>query len=965
MLTFGNKSRDTVRKKRIESIVSLLITSKMYRIIEVFKTLARRHLASAASFVWRIVILVQIGLGTIGSSGYCQMSDSFEAGDVRWLLVEDDCQASIAQHEITRAMPHAGQSCERIDLVAARGTFAYLAYPIEPCAVIDEFSPSLWIRCASGPLQIGARVVFPLATNSVTGGRITTILWGDSYSVPGQWQRLELRESHRKFELEKIALRNQHGSDINLDRAYIDSIVVNAYTGPARSRIQVDDLNLAGVVSLANLGQTVAPGWRERWRWRAELPSPEQTQWAKAISNRPPLFYQYRGESLRWLHSLGFRGLLLDRIPSKQFLDEASNVGLEIICPPPQLAVAADDRPWNIVKGWMVGEALDVQQAGRLISQVERLVELPDPLKRPMLSEAMENFWMFSRITDEVVVPVPSSISAGEPEAKLNWLNQSIEISRKRGSGWVTISLDDPNWKKQLDIAREITEPDKVSLLTPTDPLQMRLQFARALSGQAKAFVLRTSQPLEPNADVDRPRIAALRTINRELTLLGPWIVAGQPVTSVATNRADYRASAWATSRSHMVLVHTIAPDSSYCVPPTADTPLECRLPIPFGTAQVVRLTSGSMEVLPLSPTPEGLTWNVRHPAAIEFFVLTDNPVVNSFLRRQLLHSVEAAEDHLNIASHMLNLAAATSQSRWQGSAEPAARNDMRMLASGQRRLEAGFEALRLSQSAPAVAAALESSHAAQAILTSAYRAMRAEFASPQTTPLALNPNGLRYHWLVAQACQRSVWRPLPLPGADFGNLSAMQQAGWSQDRRPQEQAELLVELLPQDSRLGSLASSGQSPADKAEAPRVGLRMAATRRSVEPIAGGYEGAIVRIRSSSAPVTRGQLVRVDGVAEIRRSSDQFGAGLLVYDNQAGPSLGQLIQGQPGQQVPIQLYRFVTDDGEFRVLAELRGECDIVVRSLSLNVIDPATNRSEFITTPYSNTTRTAGSVPADR
>ena len=905
-----------------------------------------------------------LSLNAIGSNALGQKSDSFEGGPVRWVLVESDCDASLSEHLLSRTLPRGGQFSEQFAHRAGNGTFSWIAYPIEPCAIIDEFLPSLWIRSASGPMRLGARVVFPKASHAITGGRVTKIIWGETYNQPGKWQKLQLSDAKRKADLEQIAVREQFGAHLNLEGAFIDCLVVDTYTGPGQSLIQIDDLELRGMISLSDLGQPVAVDWRSRWRWRAEVLPAEQVQWAQAISNRPPLYYQYRGESLRWLHSLGFRGLMLDRIPAKSFLDEANSVGLTVICPPPQISVTVDDRPWSIVKGWLVGEALDVQQSTRLISQVERLVGLPEQLKRPLMSEAMENYWMFSRITDEVIVPAPSTLSAGEPVEKLGWLSKAVEVSQKRGTGWVTIALDDPNWKKQLDVAHGVADAGKVALKTTVDPWQVRLQLARALSANAKAFLVRTSQPLEPNSDVDRPRKAALRSINRDLATIGPWIVAGQTVNSVRLNRDDYRAAAWTTSRSHLVLAHTVASGSTHCVPPTAGRPLECRLPIPFGSAQVMRLTSGSMETLPLSPTPEGLTWSVKHPAPIEIFVLTDNTTVNNFLRRQLsLTSMEAAEDNLDIAAHMLDLATQTAQSRWQDNSQEAARNELRMLTSGQRSLEDGMHALRLNQAALSVSHALEASHAAQTVLFSAYRAVLNDFVSPQTTPLALNPNGLRYHWLMAQACARSVWRPLPLAGTDFANLQQMLQSGWSQDRRQQAQVDVVVELVPP--QFNAQAAIDSPVSDGSSIKSGSLRLVALNKSTETVAGGYEGASVRVRSSSAPVFKGQLVRVDGVAEIRSLASPFGTGLLVYDNQSGPSFGQLIRGSPGERVNIQLYRFVTEDGDFRVLAELRGACDIVIESLSLSVIEPATNRTEYPTAPYTTPPRTAANANVER
>jgi hypothetical protein len=159
-----------------------------------------------------------------------------------------------------------------------------------------------------------------------------------------------------------------------------------------------------------------------------------------------------------------------------------------------------------------------------------------------------------------------------------------------------------------------------------------------------------------------------------------------------------------------------------------------------------------------------------------------------------------------------------------------------------------------------------------------------------------------------------------------------MLQAGWSQQRRQTERAEMLVELVP--------ASNSQAP---------GLRLAALAKTAQSLPGGYEGAPVRVRSAAAEVTKGELLRVTARATVRQAPRHPGAGLLVYDNFAGPALGQLVRGSSGQTIPIELYRFATDETPLRLLTELRGECDIVIDNIAISAIQPAINASNYPTT----------------
>jgi hypothetical protein len=241
-----------------------------------------------------------------------------------------------------------------------------------------------------------------------------------------------------------------------------------------------------------------------------------------------------------------------------------------------------------------------------------------------------------------------------------------------------------------------------------------------------------------------------------------------------------------------------------------------------------------------------------------------------------------------------------------------------------------------------------------QAILYESYLVAISNLAVPQSSPLVLMPATLKYHWLMADACQRSTWQPLALPGSQFVDLDEMLQSGWSQQRRLEEQVDLRVELVPPSNQVAQSLRLAAYPKS----------MSASGKTFEPIPGGYEGASLRVRSSGAPVRRGQLIRVTATAHTLHAGNDPASGLLVYDNQAWTSLGQLVRGSAGEKIPIELYRFVNQDGEFRLLAECRGTCDIQLESVNISVIEPATNRDSYGTLPLQIEFSRSGELPAN-
>lgn len=883
-----------------------------------------------------------------------QRIDSFEGGPVRWALVDSDCQAQLTAHEMSLILPHGGSTSELFDVFCRQGTMALLAYPIEPSRILDEFRPELWVRGGSGRIQLGVRVIFPMAEHPVTLGRLSTILWGDIYSQPGQWQMLQVNELQKKLTLGMVGLRQEHGSGLNLEGAYIDCLVLNAYTGPGTCRVQLDDLNLRGLVSMAATGQPPPANWREKWRWRYETThTPEQRYWAGG--NRPTTWLHYHQESLPWLKSLGFTGLILGQLPSQVQLDQIAEAELGAILPVPPHSIAFEQAGAAAIKGWSIGAALDGRQADIARSTAMRVAQLPSDLQRPIFGEALEQFWLFSRIADEIILPYPAAETAGSSRDKLGWVARQLETTRKRGAGWVSIAVGaTPAQIDQVRAAHEMIAPQTPFNETQANPLSLRFQVASGVMAGAQGFVLRTFKPLEAtmlSGSGESVTLAALRSIHNDLALWGPWIMGGQSAVAPTMDRDDYEARAWSVSQSRLVLALSMPDDAQYCLPSTAGTPLKLSIASPSTPQQVLRLTEGRLERLDAEVTPAGLQWQVAEPRPIESFVITANPTVIEFARNTLSRQADQqAADQLEIVSYNMGLAADMVQARFPAIEGDVARSgagdSLSRLGGAQRQLEQGYQALQRRQATAAISLAVRASDAVQSVLYDAYQVATSNLAVPQSSPLVISPTSLSYHWRLADACSRSQWLDLVIPGAELRSPPEMEALGWSLDQRPLELAELQVEFLP--------PTAEQSP---------GLRLAAYARATPPsgnsttvstvessLPGGYEGASSRVRSAGANVQAGQLVRVAAKARVLSAPTTADSGLLIYDNQAGPSLGQLVRGATGELVNVELYRFVVADGEFRLLVECRGQCDIVLESISTSVIEPAINRRTFVTSP---------------
>ncbi|MEM8735490.1 MAG: hypothetical protein AAGG44_14750, partial [Planctomycetota bacterium] len=807
-----------------------------------------------------------LGLFISPRSAVAQGVDSFEGGDPRWVLVESDCQASLESQGISLIAPHGGQTSELLEMSCGHGTQALLAYPIEPCAILNEFTPSIWTRCSSSRIQIGARVIFPFAAHPITKGRLTAVLWGDSYSNPGSWQEIKVSQLGESIEREKVALRQRFGSQLKLDGAYIDALVLNAYTGPGRYRLQIDDLRLRGMIPMAATGNPPPADWRARWQWRYAPKPKKNTFWA--APNLPPLWLQHRNEPLPWIKALGFAGIVTEKLPSQEALLAASRIELGVISPPPRYALEFDPQAAESLRGWLLGAALDSRQVALAQKEADQVASFPEELRRPLLVEAMEGFFQYSRVADELIVPMPVATSATSPKDKVDWLNRKLEAAKQRSLGWVSVNMGvPPSLANQLELAAKLTSPGTDTSALQVNPVVFRHQVIQAFLAGARGVLLRTFRPLDVQNTADSAQVAALRRIQHELKLWGPWLTAGQPVADPWLNQSGWEVGSWRLEDGQLVLAKVATEEDQFCVTPTRGFELEFELPSNLSNASVFRITENRLERVLANRSPVGYSWKVTSPAPIESFVVTSNPQVLQYLRRQMeLDAVDLAADMLELATHEMGHAVRLATALRRSSPTQPVRqgvpteNQFRTeLAEAQRLIDSGSSAIRTNQPAAAIRQLYVAQDAIASILRNGFDGATELLSDYQASPLISTTAGLPLHWKVADACERSVWETRPIPASDFASLPAMEQSGWTQQRRLEDIVDLRVELVPRDT-LAATTISAVTGSDQAQGN--GLRLAAYTKDAETVlGGGFEGASLRVRSAATSVKAGQLVRV--------------------------------------------------------------------------------------------------------
>jgi hypothetical protein len=317
--------------------------------------------AATVSFHRFVALLALLGAAQTSPA---QLRDSFERPELTWQLSKEaDCGVRIVAHDRPLRESHSGQASEHFQLNVGNGTFVPLVTPIGRAPLIPEFRPTLYVKADRPSIQLMARVVFPRNIDRGTGHPISSLVRGDFYTDVGQWQQLTIQDIAKLLDQETRVLRTQFGSAFDPREAYVDRIVLNAYSAPGTIDLWIDDLEISGYVDLNDsTGPQVARPAADAAGAASSAAAASVQGSMLTVRGRPFLCraVQHRGEPFEWLKSLGFNTIKLSASPSAAELNEARRLELSLIAPPPyadQITGIAESG-YDVVIAWSLGSRL-------------------------------------------------------------------------------------------------------------------------------------------------------------------------------------------------------------------------------------------------------------------------------------------------------------------------------------------------------------------------------------------------------------------------------------------------------------------------------------------------------------------------------------------------------------------------------------------------------------------------------
>ena len=876
----------------------------------------------------------------MATTATAQLYDSLDAYPPRWFLAGSDCGARIESHSNLSDGGVDGRGCETITFTAGRGgTEVLLVYPIEPVRPLDDLTANVSVMTARTGARIGLRVRFPYLESAETGRPVSVILYGASYDRAGTFRSLGIGLIERPLAMKEVLMRQEHGISADLSDPYVDAVVLNAYSGPGKTTLRMDELRVDGLVAIGQLG-TGPRGATERRDGRADgLPGPREDATSMfRIPGEDPLrneeagrmrafpvgrvtrILQHNGEPLEWVRTLGFDAVLLSRPPDGLILREAISARLAIYAPPPTAPDPDIEPLLEPVAGWYLGSgtALDRDRVASIASQSDRLRRWPSRWRRPLIGSPVEAYRDYARSLDAVIdhLPPQNRGLSGEEEIQ-GLLRTRSRLPQGVQHAVAVASMPPDSLLRQTNaIADRIGAPQIARFRWHA----MWVQTLRSLELSPAAIVYRSTRSLTAATPLEAQRAMAVSYINRMVATIEPWVGGGAVTTPPGLTGAAYRCGRLKSGATDLLILTTAATRGSEVLSGDGQA-LELQLTPRESTQHFWRLTHFSAERLLPETDQRGSRLQIISPDVVELVLVSEDPGVGG-----------------RAASHAARFARQATLDRWQLTNEGVNQTAVEWSLAAA----AGIATDRSS---------VDLAEVAQRTLREAEPLFRSsDFGATLRMARRADAWGLRSSWRLSEQLMPDWPHPTSVPPMDCGAAEVqttwfplMSDEGWGKNRLTTGGLEELEDL--QDGRwefgqrlVGRADSSISVTRRGVFSGRGALQARVVALTDDGLPGGYEGTAIQIRSPGVRAGRGSAVRIDAMVRTV-GFGQPHQGILVYDTIGGQEAGVLVRGR-ASWTPVRLYRQILDDAPVHVMFELIGAGEATIDEVQLRLWEPS-------------------------
>ena len=890
-----------------------------------------RILYSVAQLIVAVVMIV-----VLSKASHAQFTEPFDGKIASFHRHQSDSSLDLNTWKQSRDSETEGfqnkteTTFERIRFRCGTGTNVFVSHEVPHAYIIPELKPNVRMKSNRAGAQVLVRIVLPHTLAPDASGPMTTTLHGEKYSSAGQWQTVgfdgpdfDLTELLKK---ELWFLRRKYGSHVDPREAYIDRVVVNLYSGPGEHDIQIDNLEINGLVPVKQTAvakeslAVVDPHVRQVARIAARDKRPSLVQrdgTVLIIGKRPffPLVIEHNGEDFAFLKAIGFNTVELGSTASPEQMTDAKRLDMWIVCPPPaSIGVRDIGFEYDRVLAWSVGKDLSGRDLLTVAQRIREIRESDLRENRPIVGNVSSNWSQLAQQVDILSVgmqPLGTSFIASQYS---DWLRQRAH----------SIATSKPLW---ADIQTELSQTllDQVSLIsqqtppTPIEPQQLQFLAVEAITGGARGLRFRSRNRLDAADPASRLRTMTIEWVNAFIQQIEPWAVGGAMMGEVPSDDPTVEITAFNTNRSRLLLIQRPTHHEQYWAGDVRLKDISISDTASAFTDRAYQLTDTRLKLLSSVRNMGGTEIQIPDCPFLTAVVFTQDPLVVSQL----------SQSYQRIGKQPIQQMRSELSQQWIAIMQLI---DQQMARMGRGSAEIGGT-LNEAVTAYRVASDLivkSSGDAATTFLDRTEERLgfsRREtavgplglFQSKTSTPFVAHASLIPLHWRLTDQLKTSGdWDPNGLPAGDFESLQHMQRSGWENHRIDSTALTTRVELSSDQVVLG----------------RKSLKL-----SVRPnaSAGVIEETPLWIVSPAVKVQPNQMVQIHGWVNVPQTLKGNMDGLLITDSFGGHALAERIISTEGWE-EFTLYRSVNKAGDLNLRFDLNGFGEAYLDEVTIRTID---------------------------
>lgn len=841
-------------------------------------------------------------------------------------------------HKLTDENAHSGQRSEmiQVDVDEGKGSFIYYTYSPGKAPIGEDLSISVWVKANRPGIRLRARAIFPRERDARNlDQNLATFLEGDTYTLVGRWQQLTIRQPLKRLREQHQLLRNERKADVIVADAYVDQIVLNVYTGPGRTDLFTDDLEI-GPLSETRPAQTqptpiantpaipVSPnGGTPRFTPKSDEVTLKGSP-SRLMVGGERFFIRgirHSGTPLKVLHEAGFNTVWLDESAPAGLIDDAVHLGFWIVptiggtptvdrpgfpVAQPAPALAQNVRRFLERGGvlmWDLGSNL-ADENYTSVARTATLLRSVDP-NRPLCADCMDGTRKYTANLDQFLCgthrwPLGTAL---ELPAYRDWLRQRKNLCVPGSFCWTWVQSHLPDWFVQQAYDGK---PKQGEPLGPQAE-QLRLLTYIALASGYKGIGFWSDRFLA-DATTGRERLLALAQLNLEMRLLEPLLLQAEEALWVDTTVPQVKAALLRTPKATIVLPMWIG-DNAQIVPGQSAVPsLTLTVPLAVG-AQVWEVSPGHMRSLQWERVAGGTKVTIPEFSLTSILVITsdlaDGGTVVTLQEQVRTMAPWAAQwVHEQAREELDKVEKVQSDLDRMGLPLPDA---AALFHKTRQFLDSSLARRRNGDYSEAYLEAQRSLRPLRILMRTQWDRCAREVDSPMASPYLISFYTLPRHldfWREVHSTQPTA---NVLSGGDFEAPQDQTPAGWVVQEAPS-----LDDITTQARRVGNAPKEGKQCLVLQIAPK----------SPQAIPRALERSFVSLQSPAVKLQPGSLVRISAYVNIPRTTQASPDGALFYDSVGGEPLAVRKTATKGWE-KVTVYRRVPASGTVHVVLGMSG------------------------------------------